>query len=174
MLEDLGSQVEAIALLLAVYLFLWERSRSGQEMFDDALSDPNFLGATGRDAHLVWAAFRRELPLLLTVFFAPIMIGLVFLPPAVEIVANVRPGRTYSPLRTAFVVIEAAWIAAAVLLGRRGLLLVRVARALQRDAADRWGSDQAWFQEQARKAAEERRRRSAATEDRDKDGDDPE
>jgi hypothetical protein len=172
MLEDLASQVEAIALLLAAYLFLWERSREGQEMFDESISDPNFLGATGRDAHLVWAAFRRELPLLLVVFFAPIIIAPIFLPPALEIIANVRPGRPYSPLRTAFLIIEAAWVTTAVLLGRRGLLLVRVARALQRDAADRWGSDQAWFRKKARKAAEEKRRRSTATEDRDKGGDD--
>jgi hypothetical protein len=63
-LDDLGSQVEAIGLLFAAYLFLWESSRSGQRVFDDAVSDVNFLGATGRDAHVIWTAFRRELPLL--------------------------------------------------------------------------------------------------------------
>jgi hypothetical protein len=173
MLEDLGSQVEAIGLLLAVYLFLWERSRTGQKIFDDALLDENFLGATGRDAHLIWAAFRRELPLLLVVFFTPVVIGLVFLPPAIEIMAAIRPGRTYSPLRTAFVVIEAAWVAAAVLLGRRGRLLVRVAREAQREAAYRWGVDQETFREHARQAAERRRSESAATEDRGKDANNP-
>jgi hypothetical protein len=106
MLEDLGSQVEAIALLSPCTSSSGSAAVLGQKMFDEAISDPNFLGATGRDAHLMWAAFRRELPLLLMVFFAPVLIGLVFLLPTIEVIASIRPGRTYSPLRTAFLVTE--------------------------------------------------------------------
>ena len=106
------------------------------------------------------------------VFFAPVVIGVVFLPPALEIVANVRPGRSYSPLRTAFLVIEAAWVATALLLGRRGLFLVKVAWSLRKEATDRWGSEQEWFREQAQRAAERRKREGTIAGDQGPDGSD--
>ncbi len=131
-------------------------------MFDEAVSDENVLGATGPDAHMVWTAFRRELPMLYVIFFAPLVLGLVFLPPAVEIVANIRLARPYSPLRAAFLVIEATWVTVAIFLGRRGLLLVKVARYLRKEAGYRWGVEQKWVRDRAQKAAKRRKAEGAA------------
>lgn len=64
-------------------------------------------------------------------------------------------------------------LAAAVLLGRRGLLLAKVAREMQREAAARWGTDQEWFRKRARKAAEQRATERTASEGRGKDEDNP-
>jgi hypothetical protein len=162
-LDDLGSQVEAIGLLLAVYLFLWQSSVSSQAVFDTALSDENILGATGLDAHNAWATLRRHLPLLLVVFFGPILIAAVFAPPAVEILVEVRPSRSYSPLRAAFLVIEGVWVLAATLLARRGLSLIRLARYMREEAAHRWPIDRQWFRQRARKKAKPRQASSLPT-----------
>src|SRR6266508_2020020 len=174
MLDGLGAWVGAIGRLLTLYLVLWERSERSRQIFEDSISVDNFLGATGRDAHMVWGVFSRELPMLFVIFFAPLLIGLVFLPPAVAILASIRPGRSYSPLRAAFVVIETAWAVNAYLQFKRGRLLVKVARFYQEEARDRWRSEQEWLRDQERKASERRQAESVGAEERNPDTTDPE